>query len=80
MGEANNGRLNVARLANIPKSVIDVAGIKSRALEESIKERKLAHLYVIMCACAYDPSLTRLDHKLQFESWVMETTRSYNGL
>ncbi|KAK4192774.1 muts domain V-domain-containing protein [Podospora australis] len=33
--------LNVARLARIPKKVLDVAALKSRELEESVKARRL---------------------------------------
>ncbi|KAI9772313.1 MAG: Mismatch repair protein msh3 [Geoglossum simile] len=36
--------LNVASLANIPKSVIDIAAIKSYELEESVKAKKLTSL------------------------------------
>ncbi|KAI9782459.1 MAG: Mismatch repair protein msh3 [Geoglossum umbratile] len=36
--------LNVATLANVPKSVIDTAAIKSRELEESVKAKKLTSL------------------------------------
>ena len=39
-------RLNVARLASIPKSIIDVAAIKSAELEASISRRKVSNLYV----------------------------------
>ena len=39
-------RLNVARLANVPSTVLDVAAIKSRELEDSTVRRKLATLYV----------------------------------
>jgi DNA mismatch repair protein MSH3 len=37
-------RLNVARLANVPKSVIDVAAIKSTELERSVERRKMDSL------------------------------------
>jgi hypothetical protein len=38
--------LNVARLAMIPKTVIDVAAIKSKELETSVEKRKIQNLYV----------------------------------
>jgi hypothetical protein len=38
--------LNVARLAMIPKTVIDVAAIKSKELETSVEKRKIQSLYV----------------------------------
>ena len=36
--------LNVARLANIPESVLEVAGVKSRELEDEAKARVVKHL------------------------------------
>jgi hypothetical protein len=42
--ETNTLRLNVARLANIQKAIIDVAAIKSKELEDSIGQRKLYNL------------------------------------
>jgi DNA mismatch repair protein MSH3 len=43
-GRANICRLNVARLANVPKSVIEVAAVKSRELEADIKRRKVGKM------------------------------------
>jgi DNA mismatch repair protein MSH3 len=42
--ELKTCRLNVARLANVPKSVIEVAAVKSRELEADIKRRKLGKM------------------------------------
>ena len=36
--------LNVARLANVPKPVLDVAATKSKELEEGIAKKRLGHL------------------------------------
>lgn len=36
--------LNVARLANVPESVLEVAALKSKALENEIKQNSLSHL------------------------------------
>ncbi|KAL8671449.1 MAG: hypothetical protein Q9168_004055 [Polycauliona sp. 1 TL-2023] len=36
--------LNVARLANVPESVLELAALKSSALENEIKQNSLAHL------------------------------------
>jgi len=36
--------LNVARLANVPASILDVAATKSTELEEKIQKRRLAGL------------------------------------
>lgn len=41
---ADMRRLNVARLANVPKSVIEVAAVKSRELEADIKRRKVVKM------------------------------------
>ena len=38
--------LNVARLANIPQKVLDVAAVKSDALEDMTVRKKLAGLYI----------------------------------
>lgn len=38
--------LNVARLADVPKSVIDIAAEKSKELEGEMKAKKLSHVYV----------------------------------
>ncbi|OWP00797.1 hypothetical protein B2J93_6347 [Marssonina coronariae] len=40
--------LNVARLANVPKSVLDTAATKSRELEMEVKEKKLGSLSKMM--------------------------------
>lgn len=36
--------LNVARLANVPESVLDVAAVKSKELEHEASEKQLGHL------------------------------------
>lgn len=38
------GRLNVARLANVPESVLDVAALKSKELEDQAANKNLCHL------------------------------------
>ena len=38
--------MNVARLAMIPKTVIDVAAVKSKELEMIVEKRKFQSLYV----------------------------------
>ena len=44
--------LNVARLAKVPKSVIEVAGVKSKELEARVERRKLISSYVYYWAIA----------------------------
>ena len=45
--QLTSGRsLNVARLAMIPKTVIDVAAVKSKELETRVEKRKFQSLYV----------------------------------
>lgn len=39
-------RLNVARLANIPESVLQLAAVKSKELEEEAQEKGMENLYV----------------------------------
>ncbi|PBP19162.1 putative DNA mismatch repair protein msh3 [Diplocarpon rosae] len=43
--------LNVARLANVPKSVLDTAATKSRELEMKVKEKKLGSLSKMIGDC-----------------------------
>ncbi|KAK2628270.1 hypothetical protein QTJ16_002916 [Diplocarpon rosae] len=43
--------LNVARLANMPKSVLDTAATKSRELEMQVKEKKLGSLSKMILDC-----------------------------
>ena len=40
--------LNVARLARVPKAVLETAALKSRELEMEVKQKKLASLSVMM--------------------------------
>jgi DNA mismatch repair ATPase MutS len=40
----NSASLNVAKLANIPKSVLEIATVKSKELEEDISRKKLGFL------------------------------------
>lgn len=40
--------MNVARLANIPKAVLDTATLKSHELEMNVKQKKLAGLSRLM--------------------------------
>ncbi|KAF1815875.1 DNA mismatch repair protein-like protein msh3 [Eremomyces bilateralis CBS 781.70] len=37
--------LNVARLANVPRSVVDMAAVKSKELEESTEQRRLQRIF-----------------------------------
>lgn len=39
-------RLNVAHLANIPESVLQLAAVKSKALEDVAVEKNLEYMYV----------------------------------
>lgn len=39
-------RLNVARLANIPEPVLQLAAVKSKELEEEAQEKGMENLYV----------------------------------
>lgn len=39
-------RLNVARLANIPESVLQLAAVKSKELEEEAQSKGMENLYV----------------------------------
>jgi DNA mismatch repair protein MSH3 len=41
--------LNVARLANVPKSVLDTAAMKSRELEAEVKQKKFESIRNVMC-------------------------------
>lgn len=51
--------LNVARLANIPKAVLETAARKSQELEMEVKQRKLGGLCnIIDCVLATDGDLT----------------------
>lgn len=45
--------LNVARMAKVPKSVIDVAAVKSKELEERVERRKVANAYVLRRMLAF---------------------------
>jgi DNA mismatch repair protein MSH3 len=46
--------LNVARLANVPVSILDVAATKSAELEEKIQKRKVAGLGSAVAAILAD--------------------------
>ena len=50
--------MNVARLAKVPKAVIDVAAVKSKELETSVEKRKIQNLYVqgVQHASSHVPS------------------------
>ena len=39
--------LNVARLANIPEQLLNVAAVKSKELERSIKRKKISSMSVL---------------------------------
>jgi len=40
-------RLNVARLANIPEQVLEIAAVKSKELEEEAEKKSLDYLWVL---------------------------------
>jgi len=46
--------LNVARLANVPASILNVAATKSAELEEKIQKRKVAGLGSVVAAILAD--------------------------
>ena len=54
--------LNVARLANIPKSVLDVAVVKSKNLEDEVRKKQLAQLARSLHNLAENPDLTQLEN------------------
>jgi hypothetical protein len=45
---ANPVRLNVGRLAHIPESVLNVAAIQSRNMEQNLRRKKLVNMYVYL--------------------------------
>ncbi|KAJ9645188.1 Mismatch repair protein msh3 [Coniosporium tulheliwenetii] len=53
--------LNVARLANVPRSVVEVARVKSGEMEEGMRRRRLANLARIMGRLGEDGSADALD-------------------
>ncbi|KAI4111280.1 MAG: hypothetical protein LQ339_000741 [Xanthoria mediterranea] len=57
--------LNVARLANVPESVLEVAALKSKALENEIKQNSLSHL-----TCALQLILQGANNTEQMDSIV----------
>jgi DNA mismatch repair ATPase MutS len=48
--------LNVARLANVPKSVLEVAATKSKQLEEEDRAKGLASMYVSTAGGFFEPT------------------------
>ncbi|KAL9103874.1 MAG: hypothetical protein Q9163_001111 [Psora crenata] len=52
--------LNVARLANVPRDVLEVAAVKSRELEDEARAKGLAHLSRSLSAVLKAPSDLRL--------------------
>ena len=65
-------RLNVARLANVPESVLDIASVKSKELEDEAERKALHYLYV----CPYVQLaivLTTLDRDQLVSYWKMRT-------
>ena len=53
--------LNVARLANVPDSVLQVAAVKSRELEDEAAAKSVGHLSRSLCSLLSDGQETRLD-------------------
>ena len=49
-------RLNVARLANVPESVLEIASVKSKQLEHEAGGKALHYLYVFVCWIILDTS------------------------
>ena len=69
-------RLNVARLANVPEPVLEVASVKSKELEEEAGRKALHYLYV----CPYIHLaivLTTLDLDQPVSYWKMRTAISW---
>lgn len=54
--------LNVARLARIPRRVLDVAAKKSQELEDEIKKRRLGGAAKLLADVLLDTGSTQLDH------------------
>ncbi|KAG9592716.1 hypothetical protein KCV01_g10997, partial [Aureobasidium melanogenum] len=46
--------LNVARLAGLPKDVLDIAAIKSTQMEEEANRRKMAHMSRLLSSTLED--------------------------
>lgn len=44
-------RLNVARLASVPDSILQLAAVKSKKLEESAREKGISNLYARAFLC-----------------------------
>lgn len=42
-------RLNVARLASVPDSILELAAMKSKKLEEAARENSISNLYAQAC-------------------------------
>ncbi|KAF6232361.1 hypothetical protein HO173_009466 [Letharia columbiana] len=53
--------LNVARLANVPESVLDVAAVKSKELEHEASEKQLGHLSRSLHSMLSDQNNIQLD-------------------
>jgi DNA mismatch repair ATPase MutS len=62
--EMANFSLNVARLANLPAQVIDVAGEKSRSMEEETNSRERDRWFDISCSsnCRAEKARQLLKH------------------
>lgn len=44
-------RLNVARLAGVPDSILQLAAVKSKKLEETAREKGISNLCARACLC-----------------------------
>ncbi|KAI9701432.1 MAG: Mismatch repair protein msh3 [Bogoriella megaspora] len=56
--------LNVARLAHVPKAVLDVASVKSREMEVNLDRKKIANLTRMMCTSIAQSDDIAFDHLL----------------
>ena len=69
-------RLNVARLANVPESVLEVASVKSKELEHEAGRKALHYLYVCLYIQLTPTPLTTADHDQSARCWKMPTAIS----
>lgn len=74
-------RLNVARLANIPESVLQIAAVKSKELEEQAQEKGLENVYVDTggvgsVLISTDVGLATYNHLSRVREWTNWTRSS----
>ena len=70
-------RLNVARLANVPESVLDVASVKSKELEDEAGRKALHYLYVCSYTQLSSIVLTISDRDPSVSYWKTRTAISW---